>query len=96
MAFTGPGKAAASGAVIIGRHQKRRCRIDRLAVKGKLMNSRRASIDQLAVVVITRGLRHIDLIINAIDHIKIVGTEIPVNQRLRLSACGIDLIKLPG
>ncbi len=51
-------------------------------------------MDQLTLCVVARGLGHINLIINPVNHIKVIGAEIPVDQRLRFRAVGIDLIKL--
>ena len=51
-------------------------------------------MDQLTLRVVTRGLSHIDLVIHPVNHIEVIGAEIPVDQRLRFAAVWIDLVKL--
>ncbi|MNU76750.1 hypothetical protein D3C71_663090 [compost metagenome] len=97
MTIASSGKFTAVGAIVIGCHQEHRVRIDRLTVKRQVFNAFSLRIYRLAFAVIFRGLRHINLIIHAVDHVEVIGAEtVPVNQRLRFTAVNVDLVKLTG
>jgi len=68
MAVAGTGKIAAVSAVVIGGNEEDRIRIDRLAVKGQVLNALRLRIDALALAVIARWLGDINLVLPAVDN----------------------------
>ena len=69
--------AAAAGAVIVGGDDEFRCRIDRLAIEHQVDDAAGAAVDQLALGIVFRaGLRDIDPVGDAVDHVEIVGREV--------------------
>ena len=97
MAITCSGKFAAVSAIVIGGNKEHGVRINRLAVKGQVLNPLCIGINHLTFTVIAGGLGNINLIIHAINHIKVIGAEtIPVDQRLWFRAVRINLVKLSG
>ena len=97
MIFAGALEFTAVGAVVVGRDEESGVRIDRLAVKGQMLNSLGLRIDTVAFAVVARRLGDINLVVHAINDVEVVSAEaVPVNQRLRLAAGGVNLIELPG
>ncbi len=97
MAISRTGKLTAVGTVVIGHHQESGIRIDRLAVEGQVFNALRLRVDRLTLAVIFRRLGDVNLVVHAVDHVEVVGAEaVPVNQRLRLAAVWVNLVKLSG
>ena len=97
MILTGALEFTAVSAVVIGGDEESGVRIDWLAVKGQVFNSLGLRINGLTFAVIARRLGDIDLVVHSIDDIEVVGAKaVPVNQRLRLAAAGVNLIELPG
>ncbi len=97
MAVAGAGELAAVGAVVVGRDEERGVRVNRLAVKGQVLDALGCRVDALAFAVVACRLGHINLIIDTVDYVEVVGTEtVPVNQRLRLAVVRVNLVELPG
>ena len=81
MAVARTGKFAAVSAIVIGGNQEHGVRINRLAIKGQVLNPFRIGINHLALAVITGGLGNINLIIHTINNIKVISAEtIPVDE----------------
>ena len=74
--------AAAGGAIIVGDDDELPFLVDRLALELKIEDATRVGLDELAVLVVTRGLGHIDAISDAVDDVEIIGGEGGVEQRL--------------
>ena len=97
MAIAGSGKLAAVGAIVIGSNQECSIRINRLAVEGQVFDAFRLRVNGLTLTVVFRRLRYVNLILHAVNHVEVIGAEtVPVDQRLRLAAFGINLVKLSG
>lgn len=97
MILAGALEFTAVSAIVVGRDEESGVRIDWLAVKGQMLNSLGLRIHAVAFAVVARRLGDIDLVVHAVNHVEVVGAEaVPVNQRLRLAAGGINLIELSG
>ncbi len=97
MALTGAGKFAAVSAIVIGGDQESGLRIDRFTVEGQVRNTLCLRMDQLALAVVAGRLSDVNLVVHPVNHVEVIGAEaVPVDQRLRLAAGGIDLVKLSG
>src|SRR5471030_270935 len=95
MFVTRTSKFAAVSTVIIGGDQECRFRVDRFAVERQILNSLGIFVYQRTFAIKARWLRDINLIVHTINDIKVIGAEpIPVDQRLRLAAVYVDLVKL--
>lgn len=80
MAIAGSGKFTAVGAVVIGGHQEGGRRVNRFTVKGQILNAFRLRVNHLTLAVVSRRLGNINLVVYAVNHIKIVGAEtVPVD-----------------
>ncbi len=54
-------------------------------------------MDHLTFAVVAGRLSDVDLVVHPVNDVEVVGAEaVPVDQRLRLAAGGIDLVKLSG
>ena len=97
MALTGAGEFAAVSAIVIGRDQESSLRINRFSLEGQVLNTLCLRMDHLTFAVVAGRLSDVDLVVHPVNDVEVVGAEaVPVDQRLRLAAGGIDLVKLSG
>lgn len=62
-----------------------------------MLNTLCLRMDHLTFAVVAGRLSDVDLVVHPVNDVEVVGAEaVPVDQRLRLAAGGIDLVKLSG
>ena len=97
MAFAGASEFTAVRAIVIGGDQESGLRIDRFAVEGQVLNTLCLRMDHLTFAVVAGRLSDVDLVVHPVNHVEVIGAEaVPVDQRLRLAAGRVNLVKLPG
>lgn len=55
------------------------------------------AVNHLALAVVARRLADVDLVIDAVNHVEVIGAEpVPVNQRLWFAAGGVNRLNCPA